>query len=158
MTLRPRPNAGPGVGIVLGIAAFRTRLRCAGALLVCLRIDARDRGGAIRAKTRKRPSNACKVVIDDDDDDAKPVPGWKRFAWEEACVEISGELTAIYQKQKASASRIPLISTRQGTVTNASELTTFNPSIEIDTTRKTALGELKTTFNVEYNKTTTDRQ
>ena len=101
-------------------------------------------------------SNACKVVIDDDDDDAKPVPGWKRFAWEEACVEISGELTAIYQKQKASASRIPLISSRQGTVSNASELTTLNPSIDINTTRQTALGELKTTFSVEYNKTTAD--
>jgi hypothetical protein len=100
-------------------------------------------------------SNACSVAIENDDD-AKPVPIWKRFAWEEACVEISGEVTAIYQKQKASASRIPLISTRQGTVTNASELTTLNPNIEIDTTRKTAFGDLKTTFNVEYNKTTKD--
>jgi hypothetical protein len=35
-------------------------------------------------------------------------------------------------------------------------LSTFNPSIEIDTTRKTALGDLKTTFGIEYNKTTTD--
>ncbi len=111
------------------------------------------------AQSLPRPgtsSNACSVVIDDDDDDSKPVPGWKRFAWEEACVEISGELTAIYQKQKASASRIALISSRQGAVTNASELSTFNPSIEINTTRQTASGELKTTFSVEYNKTSTD--
>ena len=50
-------------------------------------------------------SNACSLASKDDDDDSKPVPAWKRFAWEEACVEISGELTAIYQKQKASASR-----------------------------------------------------
>ena len=57
-------------------------------------------------------SNACSVQLANDDDDAKPVPAWKRFAWEEACVEISGELTAIYQKQKASASRIPLLTTR----------------------------------------------
>jgi hypothetical protein len=101
-------------------------------------------------------TNACSVQVADDDDDAKPVPGWKRFAWEEMCVEISGEVTAIYQKQKAGASRIPLLTTRQGSVTNSSELTTLNPSFEIDTTRKTALGDLKTTFNVEYNKTTTD--
>ncbi|HKY87004.1 MAG TPA: hypothetical protein VJL90_09610 [Pseudorhodoplanes sp.] len=134
----------PGIGIV--------RVCCAGALLLATLAP----DGAL-SQSLPRPgtsSNACKVVIDDDD--AKPVPGWKRFAWEEACVEISGELTAIYQKQKASASRIPLISSRQGTVTNASELTTLNPSIDINTTRQTALGELKTTFSVEYNKTTTD--
>ncbi len=135
----------PGIGIV--------RLCCAGALLAALAPD------DALAQSLPRPgtsSNACSVVMDDDDDDAKPVSGWKRFAWEEACVEISGELTAIYQKQKASASRIPLISSQQGTATNASELSTFNPNIEIDTTRQTALGELKTTFNVEYNKTSTD--
>jgi len=139
---------------VLSIAAFGTRLRWAAASVFACALTS----GIAEAQSVPKPgssTNACKVVIEDDDD-AKPVPGWKRFAWEEACVEISGELTAIYQKQKASASRIPLISTRQGSVTNASELTTFNPNIEIDTTRKTALGDLKTTFNVEYNKTTTD--
>ncbi len=101
-------------------------------------------------------SNACSVQAADDDDVSRPVPAWKRFAWEEACVEISGEITGIYQKQKASVSRIPLLTTRQGAVTNASELSTFNPSLQIDTTRKTALGDMKTTFAVEYNKTTTD--
>ena len=136
----------PGIGIV--------RVCCAGALL--LATLAPDDALSQSLPRPGTSSNACKVVIDDDDDDSKPVPGWKRFAWEEACVEISGELTAIYQKQKASASRIPLISSRQGTVTNASELTTLNPSIDINTTRQTALGELKTTFSVEYNKTTTD--
>ena len=139
VTPSPRPNAGSGDGIVLGIAAFRTRLRCAAALCFACALTP----GIAAAQSVPKPgssTNACKVVIDDDDDDAKPVPGWKRFAWEEACVEISGELTAIYQKQKASASRIPLISSRQGTVTNASELTTFNPSIDINTTRQDRFG------------------
>jgi hypothetical protein len=35
-------------------------------------------------------------------------------------------------------------------------LSTFNPSLRIDTTRNTALGELKTGFEVEYNKTSAD--
>jgi hypothetical protein len=101
-------------------------------------------------------SNACKLVIDDDDDDVKPVPAWKRFAWEEACVEISAELTLIYQKQKASASAVSLISSRQGTLSNTSELKTLNPTLDINTTRQTALGELKTTFSLDYTKTSTD--
>jgi len=148
-TLTQRPNAGRG-NLVLGIGIGR--LCCAGALLLAML--ALDDALAQSIPKPGTSSDACSVVVDDDD--AKPVPGWKRFAWEEACVEISGELTAIYQKQKASASRIPLISSRQGIVTNASELSTFNPSIDINTARQTALGELKTTFSVEYNKTSTD--
>src|SRR5205085_447146 len=103
------PNAVRGIGIVLRVAAFQRRLSSIAALWgLCALIPA-----IASAQSVPKPgssTNACKVVIDDDDDDSKPVAGWKRFAWEEACVEISGELTAIYQKQKASASRIPLIS------------------------------------------------
>jgi hypothetical protein len=125
---------------------------------VCCAVAALAPGIAL-AQSLPRPgtaSNACKVVIDDDDDDAKPVPGWKRFAWEEACVEISAELTLIYQKQKASASAVSLISSRQGTLSNTSELKTLNPTLDINTTRQTALGELKTTFSLDYTKTSTD--
>jgi hypothetical protein len=132
------------------------RAYCCGTALLVLSTLVPGSGGAQSLPRPASPSNACSVQLENDDDDAKPIPGWKRFAWEEACVEISGELTAIYQKQKASASRIPLISSRRGNVTNTSELTTLNPSLDINTTRQTALGELKTTFSVEHNKTTAD--
>src|SRR5690349_1178038 len=136
----------PFIGIV--------RVGCAGALLVTAL--AAEVARAQSLPTPGTSSNACKLVDsddDDDDDDKGPKPAWKRFAWEETCFEISGELSLVYQKQKANASRIPLISSRTGSVTNASELTTFNPSLRIDTTRNTALGELKTGFEVENNKT-----
>jgi hypothetical protein len=138
-------NVVPGIAIV--------RVGCAVLLASALA------PGIALAQSLPRPgtaSNACKLVIDDDDDDAKPVPAWKRFAWEEACVEISAELTLIYQKQKAGASAVSLISSRQGNVSNASELKTLNPTLDINTTRQTALGELKTTFSLDYTKTSTD--
>lgn len=101
-----------------------------------------------------KQSDICKS--DDDDDDDKPVPLWKRFAWEGACFDVSGQLSAVYQKQKNSGSRIPILTTRQGGLTNASELVTFDASIRVDTTRKTPIGDLKTGFEVQYEKTTVD--
>lgn len=102
-----------------------------------------------------KQSDVCKSDDDDGDDD-KPVPLWKRFAWEGACFELSGELSAVYQKQKNSNGRIPVLTTRQGGLTNASEVGTFDASIRVDTTRKTSLGDLKTGFEVQYEKTTVD--
>jgi len=103
-----------------------------------------------------KQSAVCTSGDDDDDDDAKPVPLWKRFAWEGACYEVSGELSLIYQKQKSSNNRIPILTTRQGGLTDANEVGTANASLRVDTTRKTALGDLKTGFEVLYEKTTVD--
>lgn len=110
--------------------------------------------GQVMPKPGKQ-SEVCKSDDDDDDDD-KPVPLWKRFAWEGACFEVSGELSAVYQKQKSSNGRIPILSTPQGGLTSANEVGTFDASIRVDTTRKTAFGDLKTGLEIKYEKSTVD--
>ncbi len=104
--------------------------------------------------TPAKQSEICQS--DDDEDDDKPVPLWKRFAWEGACFEVSGQLSAVYQKQSSGSGRIPVLTTRQGGLTSASEVGTFDASMRIDSTRKTSLGDLKTGFEVQYEKTTVD--
>ena len=136
--------------------AFEARSVCAGAALLLLALPA-DVAQAQVVPMPAAQSDVCKSDDDDDEeDDAKPVPLWKRFAWEGACFELSGTLSATYQKQKNGANRIPILTTRQGTVTNASEITTGDVSGRIDTTRKTAAGDLKTGFEVQYEKASSD--
>jgi hypothetical protein len=115
------------------------------------------------AQTLPQPAAAHPDICDADDDDdddgksAKPVPLWKRFAWEGACVKISGTLSGVYQKQKASANRIPILSSRQGGVlTGVNQLGTLDASLRIDTERKLGTGTLSTGFEVQYERTTAD--
>ena len=111
--LTRRPNAGRGIHIVSGIGIGRAR---SVAPAIAGSVRGGDGGRAIRSDAGERIQR-MQPEAKDDDDDAKPVPGWKRFAWEAACIEVSGELTAIYQKQRRARRGFRSSPTRQGTVT-----------------------------------------
>lgn len=106
------------------------------------------------------PKNATEVCeADDDDDDKKPVPLWKRFAWEGACVELSGTASGVYAKQRPSSggkATIPILTTPSGGVSNSNELTTLDYNFRIDTKRKMPVGTLSTGFEIQYEKSFPD--
>jgi len=117
-------------------------------------------------------------VCDSDDEDAASKPAWKRFALAGACVELSGEVSFIYQKLLDSkGDAIPAFATQRGPVFRPgrlpnlglglfnqqgqstgqpSYLNTADFSMRVDTTRKTAAGDLTTGFEVKYEKTSDD--
>jgi hypothetical protein len=51
----------------------------------------------VEAQTLPVAASQSEVCDSDEDDEAMPVPLWKRFAWEGACIEVSGSLQATYQ-------------------------------------------------------------
>lgn len=130
--------------------------------------------GPVSAQDKAAPDAVC----ESDDEDAKPKPAWKQFAFAGACVELSGEVSFVYQKLLDSkGGPIPAFTTRRGPVFRPGFLSNaglgpFNPqgvsigqpsylntadfSIRADTTRKTALGDLTTGFEVQYEKTSSD--
>lgn len=105
-----------------------------------------------------KPASTAAVCESDDDDDSKPRLPWKQFAVGGTCVELSGTVSLIYQKLMDSrGSRIPALNTRQGVVSGPSSyLNTGDFSFRVDTTRKTAFGDLTTGIEVEYEKTSGD--
>ncbi len=130
------------------------RLRIAGAAALAVVLWS---GAAAAQSTPKPPSWSDVCAADDDDDDAaKPAPLWKRFAFEGACVELSGSIGATYQKQKAKAGIVSALTTRKGSVSGASEVKTTTMDFQIDTRRKTGIGDLETSFAVKYEKTSSD--
>ena len=88
------------------------------------------------------------AVADDDDDDKKPVPLWKRFAWEGACVEIVGQPHRAFDaKQKRSSvekrpSRFDYTQRRREAT--PVKLTTLDYIFGVDTKRKMPVGTLST--------------
>lgn len=107
-------------------------------------------------------------ICETDEDD--PKPAWKQFALAGACIEISGSANFIYQKvMDQTGGRIPALTSRRGAflrsfaqgsgssaASEPSYLNTGNVSGRIDTTRKTAFGDLTTGFEVKYEKTSND--
>ncbi|MBZ0139937.1 MAG: porin [Pseudorhodoplanes sp.] len=128
------------------------RIAAAVAVMLC--------AGMAAAQSTPKPASASDICAKDDDDEEgkaeKPAPLWKRFTFEGACVELSGSLGATYQKQKASAGAVSVLTTRKGSVSGASEVKTATADFQIDTRRKTAIGELKTAFAVKYEKASSD--
>jgi hypothetical protein len=127
-----------------------------------------------QAPAKEAAAQVC--ASDEDADDSKPKPAWKQFAFAGACVELSGEASFIYQKlMDSKGAPIPVFNTQRGPVTSfglrpdlglftpgipaasqPSHLNTANLSFRIDTTRKTAAGDLTTGFEVKYQKTSDD--
>lgn len=115
------------------------------------------------------------AVCESDDDDVKPA--WKQFAFAGACVELSGSASFVYQKLLDSkGDRVPVFTTQRGPVfrpglfanlgsglppqgqpaSQPNYLNTGDFSLRIDTTRKTAVGDLATGFEIKYQKTSDD--
>jgi hypothetical protein len=130
---------------------------------------------SVPALAKEGAASVC--ASDEDEDDSKPKPAWKQFAFAGACVELSGEVSFIYQKLLDSkGDAIPVFSTRRGpvfrpgrlpnlglglfpqgqTASQPSYLNTLDFSVRVDTTRKTAAGDLTTGFEVQYEKTSDD--
>lgn len=155
---------GMGFGIARGSRFRRARSGIAVALLASLSLS-----GPLLAQGNK--SEIC-----ENDDDSKPKPAWKQFALAGACVELSGSASFIYQKLLDSkGAAIPVFSTQRGPIfrpgflpnfgflnpqnqlpVQPSYLNTGNVSARIDTTRKTAAGDLTTGFEVKYERTSED--
>lgn len=111
------------------------------------------------------------VCASDDDEDDTKEPAWKKFALAGACVEVSGDASLIYQNiLNRNGGHIPALNTQRGPLFRlgslvagqqqagggARDVSTFNASLRIDTTRKTAAGDLTTGFEVKYEKTSDD--
>ena len=131
---------------------------CVRLMAAALLLPAASLCGPAGAQTLPQSPAAYPDICEaDDDESAKPVPLWKRFAWEGACISLSGTLSGVYQKQRASANRIPLIASRQGGVlTGVNRLGTLDASLRVDAERKLGPGKLSTGFEVQYEKTTAD--
>lgn len=101
-----------------------------------------------------RAAAATCALGDDDDDDDDPLPSWKRFSVDGICVGLSGYLSAIFQGQKGNLSLL----TRRGggTVAGGSRLRTYDADFRIDTFRSTEWGDLKTGFEVLFERTSAD--
>jgi hypothetical protein len=114
---------------------------------------------------------ASDICASDDEEDAKAQPAWKKFALAGACVEVSGDASVIYQNiLNRSGGHIPALNTQRGPLFRpgwpaagqqqagggARDVSTFNASFRIDTTRKTAAGDLTTGFEIKYEKTSDD--
>lgn len=132
-----------------GVLAF-----CAGALWPA---------GAAQAQA------AVAEVCESDDGDAKPA--WKQFALAGACFEVSGSASYVYQKVvDTKGMAIPALNTQRGPVfrqgaapapgqgggSGPSYVHTGSLSLRVDTTRKTAAGDLKTGVEVKYQKASDD--
>jgi hypothetical protein len=133
--------------------------------------------GLLPAGLASAQNGAAQVCASDDDEDSKPKPAWKQFAFAGACVEVSGEVSFIYQKLLDSkGDAIPVFSSQRGPTfrpgalpnfglgffnqgqptSQPSHLNTADFSVRFDTTRKTAAGDLTTGFEVQYEKTSDD--
>jgi hypothetical protein len=143
---------------VAGQAGFR---RVVPAALLCL---VTWFGAAAWARDAANGNGIC----ESDEDD--PKPAWKQFALAGACIELSGSANFIYQKlMDTKGGRIPALTSRRGAflhslaqeagssaATGPTYLNTGNVSGRVDTTRKTALGDLTAGFEVKYERTTND--
>lgn len=89
---------------------------------------------------------------DDDDDDDEGV----RFDLAGACAKLTGSASYTFQQAQKSASGMPVFVNPNGTVSSGSSSNTVSASIGLETRRKTALGEFKTTFAGEWSKATGD--
>lgn len=127
-------------------------IACALGVVLVAQSDARAQTRPVAAAQ----SSLCQSDDDDDDDTSRAAPAWKRFAFEGACFEISGSFDAVYQKQRGSAGISSVLSTRQGTVSGANEIKTATANFRIESTRQTAPGELKTAFELKYEKASSD--
>jgi hypothetical protein len=88
------------------------------------------------------------------DPNAPPKPAWQRFAVGNTCVEISGSFSALYENLFHSEGNPPTIARRGTPTTSTREIGTFTLSPRIDTTTRTALGDLWTVFAVSTKYTT----
>jgi hypothetical protein len=131
---------------------------------------------ALRPEFAIAQDQAIRAEVCETDDASELQLAWKQFAVAGACVELSGSASFIYQKiLDSKADRIPVFSTRRGPVfppvpstlsggmagqptrtEQSSYLNTGDFSVRIDTTRKTAAGDLATGFEMKYEKTSSD--
>jgi len=89
---------------------------------------------------------------DDDDDDDEDV----RFDLAGACAKVTGGVSYTYQQAKQSAAGLPVFVNPNGSVSSGSSSNTLAANIGLETRRKTALGEFKTTFSAQWSKATGD--
>lgn len=129
---------------------------------------------ALPASAKNRAAPAC----ESGDEDSSTQPAWKRFALAGICVELSGEVSFVYQNLvESKGGPVPAFSSQRGPVvrpgllfapgfgplsrqsasaSQASYLNTADFSVRADTTRKTAAGDLITGLEVKYEKTSDD--
>jgi hypothetical protein len=103
-----------------------------------------------KAKSKKSASKD-----DDDEDDDNDNEG-VRFEMAGACAKVTGGASYTYQQSKSTASGLPLIVNKNGTVSSGSASNSVSANIGLETTRQTNLGELKTTAEANWSKATGD--
>jgi hypothetical protein len=104
-----------------------------------------------KAKSKKSASKDD----DDDDDDGDDDEG-VRFDLAGACAKLTGGASYTYQQTKTTASGLPLIVNKNGTVSSGSASNSVSTNIGLETTRQTSLGEFKTTVGADWSKATGD--
>ena len=123
------------------------RWRAALGVLVIAAILAAPASAATKgAKKKASGDNPCA------DNDDKPNFPWQRFKAGDTCVEFTNTLNAAYQNLMRSSGGLPTPPRRGSASTDNPRVTTFSYSPSLATTTPTAVGDLKTAFelSVEY--------
>jgi hypothetical protein len=103
-----------------------------------------------KSDAKKSASNDDEDSDDDDDDEGI------RFDLAGGCAKLTGGVSYTYQQAKKSASGLPVIVNRNGTVSGGTSSNSVSANIGLETTRQTNLGEFKTTVAAEWSKATDD--
>jgi hypothetical protein len=124
---------------------------------VCKDLD--DKGDKSKSKKSKSASAKKSAPADDDEDDdsdGSDDDEGIRFDFAGACGKLTGSVSYTYQQARQTGARLPVFVNRNGTVTSASSSNTLSASMGLESVRKTAVGNFKTTFQAEWSKATGD--
>ena len=109
---------------------------------------------------KKEVPAACQQKADkdagDDADDEEDDDEGVRFDLAGACAKLTGGVSYTYQKAQKTASGLPVIVNKNGTVSAGSSSHSVSANIGLETTRQTRLGEFKTTVSADWSKATDD--
>lgn len=139
--------------VILALAA----LWACGPALAAPKAAKKDGAAACKTadKDGKAKSKKSASKDDDDDDDGDDDEG-VRFDLAGACAKVTGGASYTYQQSKSTASGLPLIVNKNGTVSSGTASNSVSTNIGLETTRQTSLGEFKTTTEANWSKATGD--
>lgn len=103
-------------------------------------------------KARSSPSVAHDDGEAEDDEEDEGI----RFEAAGGCVKLTGGASYTYQQAQKTASGLPVIVNRNGTISSSSISNSVSANIGLETTRQTRLGEFKTTVSADWSKATDD--
>jgi hypothetical protein len=113
---------------------------------VCKELEQSDSADAARDRA---------LALDEENADADDGEGI-RFNMAGACAKLTAGVSFNYQNARNTASGLPLIVNPNGTVSTGTSSRSVSANIGLETVRRTALGDLKTTVSAEWSRASDD--